>query len=541
MISSVVMILALLAASSDKPPAEPPKPEVKPDQRTELNLLGKVDTQSGESRRNENVQFNLIDNNTRKELNTRLGTSATIVEEFHPDRNYFGVEFGNAPPAILHVAASKASGLHGSLYETHNNSIFSARSFFQVGDVRPAHQNDYGFSAVTPLWDGAFLSLDGSQQKIRGSVNGNILVPEPGERTPLATDPATRAIVERFLSAYPLEAPNRTDIDRRALNTNAPQITDTNNASGRLDQLYGARDRFTLRYAFISQQVDAFELLAGQNPDTTTKSHSTRLTWDRAWSPAIDINFTLGFDRLHSLLVPEPATIGPSVSFSGVIDPLGPSSTLPIDRAQNRFRYAAQVRRIHGHHVWTAGLEVARVQINGRESSSNRGTYTFRSDFGNDALTNFRLGLPSRFSVGIGALDRGFRSWDQQYYVGDNWRVRSNLTLNYGLRYEPISGPAEVNHLTDIPYHCDCNNLAPQFGFAYRLPNRWGVLRGAYGLQYSGILPVTFQQLRWDPPNFLKLEVQAPSLANPLAYVDLGPMARSTIFVVPPSMVSPYS
>src|SRR6267378_7364555 len=100
------LVFALLTAAQDKPPAEPAKPEVKPDQRTELNLLGKVDTQSGESRRNENVQFNLIDNNTRKELNTRLGTSATIVEEFHPDRNYFGVEFGNAPPTVLHVAAS---------------------------------------------------------------------------------------------------------------------------------------------------------------------------------------------------------------------------------------------------------------------------------------------------------------------------------------------------------------------------------------------------------------------------------------------------
>ncbi len=233
------VVLALLAASDDKPPVEAAKPpaEAKPDQRTELNLLGKVDTESGESRRNENVQFNLIDNNTRKELNTRLGTSATIVEEFHPDRNYFGVEFGNAPPTILHVAASKASGLHGSLYETHNNSIFSARSFFQVGDVQPAHQNDYGFAAGAPLWHGAFLSLDGSQQEIRGSVNGNILVPELSERTPLATDPATRAIVERFMSAYPAEAPNRTDIDPRALNTNAPQSIDTNNASGRLDQL----------------------------------------------------------------------------------------------------------------------------------------------------------------------------------------------------------------------------------------------------------------------------------------------------------------
>ena len=133
-----------------------------------------------------------------------------------------------------------------------------------------------------PLWKGAFLSLDGGQQKIRGSVNGNILVPDLSERTPLTTDPATRAIVERFMSAFPLVAPNRTDIDPRALNTNAPQIIDTNNASGRIDQLLGPRDRLTLRYAFVSQQVNAFELLKGQNPDTTTKSHASQLTWERA-------------------------------------------------------------------------------------------------------------------------------------------------------------------------------------------------------------------------------------------------------------------
>ena len=125
--------------------------------------------------------------------------------------------------------------------------------------------------------------------------------------------------------------------------------------------------------------------------------------------------------------------------------------------------------------------------------------------------------------------------------MGDVWRVRPDLTLNYGLRYEPIAGPAEVNHLTDIPYHCDCNNLGPHFGFAYRLPKGWGVLRGAYGLQYAGILPVTFQQLRWDPPNYLKVEISGPALANPLANVNLGPAARSTIFEVPANMVSPYS
>src|SRR6476659_3366787 len=88
-------LLTLAAFGADEKPAEP----VKPDQRTELNLLGKVDTASGESRRNENVQFNLIDNNALKELNIRLGTNATIVQEFFPDRNYFGVEFGNPPAA----------------------------------------------------------------------------------------------------------------------------------------------------------------------------------------------------------------------------------------------------------------------------------------------------------------------------------------------------------------------------------------------------------------------------------------------------------
>src|SRR5438034_1374913 len=217
MISRILYFSVLsvaLAGAAEKPPTDPPPPpanadaaaaklEVKSDQRTELNLLGKIDTEKGESRRNDNVQFNLIDNNTRKELNSRVGTSATIVQEFQPDRNYFGVEFGSTPSVALHVSAMKASGLHGTLFETHNNSIFSARSFFQVGDVQPAHQNEYGFGLGDSLWKGAYLSVEGSQQKIRGSVNGNILVPLFNERTPLTTDAATRRIVEGFLNAYP--------------------------------------------------------------------------------------------------------------------------------------------------------------------------------------------------------------------------------------------------------------------------------------------------------------------------------------------------
>src|SRR5262249_33447813 len=153
-------------------------------------------------------------------LNSRVGTSATIVQEFLPERNYYGVEFGSSPTAPLHVTASKAAGLHSLLFETHNNSVLSARTFFQVGGVQPAHQNEYGLGLAGPLWKGAYISLDGSQHKIRGSVNGNILVPRLNERAPLITDPATRRIVERFLAAFPGVPPNRTDIVPRALNTN---------------------------------------------------------------------------------------------------------------------------------------------------------------------------------------------------------------------------------------------------------------------------------------------------------------------------------
>ncbi|HTM49752.1 MAG TPA: hypothetical protein VL285_13750 [Bryobacteraceae bacterium] len=534
-------IWPVLLLAQDKTSPEPVKPEPKPDQRTELNLLGKVDTASGESRRNENIQFNLIDNNALKELNIRLGTSATIVEEFRPERSYFGVEFGNPPAASLHVAASKASGFHGSLYETHNNSVFSARSFFQAGAVLPARQNDYGFDAGAGLWKRSFAAVNASQQKIRGSVNGNILIPRPEERTALATDPATRRLVERFMAAFPAAAPNRTDISPRALNTNAPQAINTDNLGGRIDQLFGTRDRLTLRYGLTSQQVDAFQLLAGQNPDTTTKSHSGRLTWERSWSASTTADVSLGFDRVHSLLVGEPNAVGPSVSFSSVISDLGPTSTLPIDRVQNRFRYAAQARMVRGHHTWSFGAEISRMQINGRETSSNRGVISFRSEFGRDALTNFRLGTPSRFSTGLGDLNRGFRSWEQQYHAGDNWRVSSRLSLNYGLRYQPVTAPYEVNGRTVIPNRCECNNLAPRFGGAWRLPGRWGVLRAAYGWQYGEIFPVTFQQLRWDPPNFQKIEAQAPYLPDPLQNAERGPTARATLFLVPPGLRSPYS
>jgi len=546
-----VFWFGVLSAEDGKPvPSTPtPKPATTADAapapntaRTELNLLGQTNSSAGESRRNENVQFNPIDNNALKEMNVRLGTSATIISQFQPQRNYYGVEYGNTPPSLLHLAAPKpVAAMHGSFFLTHGNSVFNARSFFQVGSVKPAHENNYGFTFTRRLWRNAFFTADGSRQQSRGNVNGNILIPLPNERIPLATDPAIRAVILRYVNAYPDLAPNRTDIDQRMLNTNAPQHINTDALSARIDQILSTRDRLSFRHALTSQSVDAFQLVAGQNPDTTTKSHNTRISWQHTWSPNTVGDFSTGFDRVRNLLVPEPNAVGPQVQIGTAFALLGPGSTIPVDRVQNRFRQAALISHRRGKHQLTFGGEFTRLRFNGREASSNRGNFYFRNDFGRDAILNFRLGIASRFSTGLGELDRGFRNWEQHYFIGDVWQVNSKLTMNIGVRWQPLLAPNEVNNRTRIPFDCDCNNLGPMFGLAYRLPPRFGIIRAAYGLHYGDLPSITFQQLRWNTPEFQKIEVQAPDLINPLKDSVISPDGRSTLFIVPRDLKAPYS
>ena len=478
----IVGLATCLAQQTGKPsqPEKQSAEESKPadsSKRVELNMLGKTDSASGESRRNENVQFNLVDNGALKELNVRLGTTATIIREFNPASNYFGSEFGNAPRPAVSLPALLRAGFHGQLYESHLNSVFTARSFFQVGAVKPARENDYGFNAGFGLGARTKLFVEAAQQKIRGSVNGNVLVPRPDERTPLTEDPATRALVVKFLNAYPKELPNRTDINARALNTNAPQAINNHQVGLRLDHTLGRRDTLALQYQFTNQNVDAFQLVAGQNPDTDTKSHLARIAWTHIWSTKTLTNIVLSYDRLSSLLQPEENAVGPFVSPSGLTS-LGPDGTIPIDRAQNQIRAGAQWQRADGKHTWAAGGGLVRRQINGSETDVHRGFFSFSNDFGTDAVTNFRLGKPSQYIGSVGDIHRGFRMWEAQLYAGDKWQLSPQLNLQYGLRWQPVTKPVEVNGLNRIPYDSDWNNLGPAFGFAYRLPRRLSVIRG---------------------------------------------------------------
>ncbi len=529
------LIAALWAcAQTAAPPAKPAAP-AEPQPRPRLGAA---------AQRNENIQVHRIDNDAIKEANIRLGANVTFLAEIPATANFYAADHGR-PAAELPLVAARSTQpeWHGELYQWHQNSVFNARTFFQVGPVKPSRRNHYGWRATGSAGALGHLTLGGGQRKIRGMVNGNVLVPLAGERTPLATDPAVRALISRWLEAYPPELPNRPDFDPRALNTNAPQRVDETDAEMRLDRDTGGRGRLFLFHALSRQRESAFQLVAGQNPDTDIHAHRTRLTWRGNVSRETTAALGFAFQRTRSWLRPEPRAVGPRIRIGFQIEELGPDSMFPIDRAENSFRWAALVvrRSAGGRHELSWGGDLTRVQLNGVESNNQRGYFQFTNNFGRTAVENFRLGTPSMYEVTIGELARGFRNWRVNAFFGDKWNATANLQIYLGLRYNAVTAPVEVHGLDRIPYRCDGNNFSPRVGLAWRWGGGW-TLRTAYSVSFGEILPVTYQQIRNNLPHVRYVQVQNPDVLDPLRGINLRDAnGRSSPTLLAPDLVAPYA
>ncbi len=550
LLTAVAYVVLWLAAA----PPQTPHPENKPENKSAATagenapptsavpltdpLAG---TDAAASPRNENVHLNRIDNNVLRDALVRLGASITLFAEPAAAGNYYAAEFGRAPEECPYLAQRRLAGWHGQLFAFHQNSVFNSRTFFQAGPVEPSRQNFYGFHLGGPLGTAHKLSFEGEQRKIRGMVNGNVLVPRLDERQPVTTDPGARALIERFLRAFPSAAPNRTEFDPRALNTNSPQRIDGDRLLGRWDWALGGSRQLSTQYQHNHQGVDAFQLIAGQNPDTTLRSRQARITLAQPFRGSGAWTAGLAFQRLATVLAPEPNAVGPYVRFGRAIETLGPAGNVPLDRVENAFRAGSQWAWVGGAHRLSAGVELERFQLNGTESQEHRGHFAFSDNFGRSAVENFLLGKPTSYEVAIGDTSRGFRNWAWQAYLGDEWRVSPRWHLNLGLRFGLETAPREVTGRTPLPYGCDCNNFSPRFAFAWQ-GGGWGVVRGAYAISYGRILSATYQQARFNPPAIVSIAVSDPDLVDPLRGVDLArPGLRSALFLLADHLRAPYS
>jgi hypothetical protein len=493
------------------------------------------------AQRNENVAVYQIDNNAVKEANIRLGTRPTTLQFPAIENGYFAAEHGQPASEGLMLAAPalRPPTWHGELFHNHQNSVFNARTFFQVGPVQPSRRNQYGVRATGTAGPLGFVTASGQQRHIRGMVNGNVLVPLASERTPLTNDPATRAVVERFLNAYPNALPNRSDFDPRALNTNAPQRIDEVDGLLRIDKDLKAASRLSLSHNLVRQRTDAFQLVAGQNPDMEIHTHRDKITWQTSLTPTVQLLLGFGFQRTRSLLTPEPNAVGPRVRMGFQIEELGPDSQFPINRAQNSFRYGAQMARQSGNHALVFGGDVTRFQLNGIETNNERGYFQFTNNFGRSAIENLRLGTPSMYEVTVGELSRGYRNWMTNAYFADRWRIHPRLQVFYGLRYSMDSAPTEIRERDQIAYDSDVNNFSPRLAVAWQLPSGW-VMRAAGTVSFAPIQPVTYQQVRNNLPLVRYIQLQTPSLVDPRDGVDLA-VGRVSPTLLSPDLTDAYA
>jgi hypothetical protein len=91
-----------------------------------------------------------------------------------------------------------------------------------------------------------------------------------------------------------------------------------------------------------------------------------------------------------------------------------------------------------------------------------------------------------------------------------------------------------------FPYGCDCNNVSPRLSVAWQLGAGW-VMRTGATVSFAAVPPVTFQQIRNNPPYVRSIQLQNPDLLNPLRGIDLNdPHLRVSPTYLSHDLVSSY-
>ncbi len=273
----------------------------------------------------------------------------------------------------------------------------------------------------------------------------------------------------------------------------------------------------------------------------------------RASYQSIGVEFGGGCDTATVGCIPGPLEIGSAlanISFpvalgitkTNNLSTIGPATNLPQGRLGKVYQAANNLSWVIGKHSLTLGAEYKRLVTSVPFQPTFNGAFSFNS------LTRIQNNAPNAFSLSIGDPLLDFVENDQYYFIQDDFKIRPNLTLNIGARYEYTGQP--VNQLNEVSVAresnaatalfnpalplatrvvprvpADKNNIAPRLGFAYTpnfLKGLFGdnktVIRGGFSIAYDA----AFYNI------LLNVKTAAPFSATLAAPVSALPASGST-------------
>lgn len=323
--------------------------------------------------------------------------------------------------------------------------------------------------------------------------------------------------------------------------------------SPRLDYQINAMNTLVLRYQNVHSSQENNGIgdysLSSRAYDTSNQEHVIQATETAVLSPKMinEVRFQWmrsSLDRTGDNTIP---TLNVQGAFTG-----GGSSVGNSGNTENRFELTNMTTYTRGTHTIKWGARVRRSSLEDVNVNNFGGTYTFFGGLGPqldannqpiagplvqlDALERYRRTLlfqqlgdsadairllgggASQFTLNAGLPLAAVRQWDVGVFANDDWRVRPNLTLSYGLRYETQ---------TNIGDKAD---WSPRIGIAWGIDAKGNsaaktILRAGFGIFYDRVSETTtLNALRYNGvaqqsylirnPNFFPLIPDASALAS---------------------------
>lgn len=522
------------------------------------------------------------------------------IREFQVLTSTYDASFGrNGGGQINVITKSGANRLSGSGYEFFRNTALSGRNYFAPKD-EPAPEYDrhqFGATLGGPIVrDRTFFFVDYERTRLREGITRVTNVPTRAERGGdfsqtlfaqpfnfLTGQPFAGGQVPSFFMSpigraiaalYP--APNRST--PLANYVSSPTLRDDiHQFDARVDHALPAGARLTARYSFSDRQLfepfagAGFAAVPGFGTEAPRRGQNLSLSFTHTPSSSFVNDVRFGYNRVSigvfaedsgitnqgvglPSLSPHARDAGLSVISIAGYSPLGHEYTTPQESTSDTFQVGDTATWVRGSHLVKFGGEWYGVRQSAYRDVQSRGFLTFiNQGYTGNALADVLLGLP--VLTGGARLDnpQDLRTNSWSAFAQDDWRVRPNVVVSAGLRYDAISPAVDADDRANLydaatgrllqvgtngmprgGYEPDRNNIAPRAGFAWTVDrDARNVVRGGYGIYYNQGSLATGEGLYFNPPYF-NLGVYFPGQGlPPLTVAD--PFPASFPIDIPPS------